>query len=101
MKTRDEYVSNMKSELDRWNAQAARWEAQAASARSDLRKEYAKQLETLKARREEALYQLKLLQGASSTAWSELSRGADDARERMLKAVEAAKAHFDKAGAGK
>lgn len=101
MKTRDEYVSRMKTELDRWNAQAARWEQQAASAREELRKEYAKQLETLHARREEALYQLKLLEGASATAWTELSNGADEARARMQKAVDAAKSHFEKAAAGK
>jgi hypothetical protein len=101
MKTRDEYVSTMKNELDRWNSEAARWEAQAERARADLKKEYAKQLETLRARREEALYQLKLLEGASSTAWTELSRGADEARERMRKAVDAAKSHFEKATSAK
>lgn len=101
MKTRDEYVSRMKSELDRWNAEATRWEAQAERARADLKKEYAKQLETLRARREETLYQLKLLEGASSTAWTELSRGADEARERMREAVAAAKSHFEKATTAK
>lgn len=29
MKTRAEYVSKLKNELDRWNVEAAKWEAQA------------------------------------------------------------------------
>lgn len=101
MKSRDEYVSTMKAELDRWNAEAARWEAQAAKARAELQKEYAKQLETLRARREDAMYQLKLLEGASATAWTEISQGADEARKRMRQAIDAAKTHFEKTTAGK
>ena len=42
MKTRDAYVTDLKAQLDRWNADMARWEAQARSAQADLKKRYEK-----------------------------------------------------------
>ncbi len=96
MKTRDEYVAKLKTRLDEWNADVAKWEGQAKSAQADMKKRYAHQLEEVRARREEALYQMKLLQGASATAWGEFSRGADDAWERMQAAVTQARSHFEK-----
>jgi lipid II:glycine glycyltransferase (peptidoglycan interpeptide bridge formation enzyme) len=61
MKTRDEYVAKLKTRLDQWNAEAARWEAQAKATKE-------KQLEAFNQRRDEALYQLKLLEGAAASA---------------------------------
>jgi hypothetical protein len=101
MKTRDEYVSKLKNDLDRWSAEAAKWQAQADKATADMKKKYAKQLETLHTRREEALYNLKLVEGASASAWTDLAAGADNAWERMREAVVAAKSHFEKEGAAK
>ena len=97
MKTRDDYVARLKADLDRWNADAARWEAQAGKVHAELRKGCEKQLKAVRARREEALYQLKLLEGASTSAWTELERGADEARARMREALDAAKSYFEKA----
>ncbi len=94
--TREQYVEKLKGQLDKWNADVAKWEAQAKSAREDMKKRYADELTALRARREEALYNLKLLEGASSTAWQELSRGADEAWERMRAAVAKARTNFEK-----
>lgn len=96
MKTRDEYVATLKKRLDAWNADMAKWETQAKAAKADMRKRYAEQLAEVGKRREEALYQMKLLQGASATAWSEFSQGADEAWERMQAAVAQARTHFEK-----
>lgn len=96
MKTRDEYVAGLKTRLDRWNADAGKWEAQASVARADMKKQYAKQLETLRERREEALYNLNLVEKASATAWKDLARGADEAWDRMQEAIKAASSHFEK-----
>jgi hypothetical protein len=101
MKTREEYVSQLKKDLDRWSAEAAKWEKQAGKAKADMKKGYAKQLETLQARREEALYNLKLVENASTTAWSDLAAGADEAWKRMREAIAAAKSHFEKDGTAK
>jgi hypothetical protein len=90
MKTRDEYVSKLKAQLDRWNAEAAKWEAQAKATE-------AKQLQAFRSRRDEALYNLKLVESASASAWQELAKGADVAWDRMQDAFAKARTHFEKA----
>ena len=96
MINRDEYVKNLKTQLDQWNAEAAKWEAKAKVAQSTMKQEYEKQLGTLNSRRDEALYQLKLVQNASSDAWQDMMRGADQAWKNMNEAFGRAKSHFDK-----
>ena len=96
MKNRDEYVAKLKSQLDQWNADLGRWEAQAKTAKQDLKERSQKELEILKAQRELAKYNLKLLEGASATAWAELRKGADDAWERIQVALANARTHFEK-----
>ena len=89
MTTRDEYVSKQKARLDRWNSEAARWEAQAEATN-------VKQLETFRQRRDEALYNLKLLESASATAWKDLAGGADKAWDEVQDAFTKARNHFEK-----
>ena len=89
MKNRDQFVSDLKERLDRWNAQAAKWEARAARARED-------QLAAFNARRDEALYQLKLLEKASSAAFEDAARGAEGAWQALSQAFDDARAHFEK-----
>jgi len=96
MTTRDEYVTKLKSQLDRWNDDMAKWEEQAKQARAEARQRYDKELVGLKAQREKALYQMKLLQGASSTAWQEVARGADAAWDTFRKSVDDARTHYEK-----
>jgi hypothetical protein len=96
MANRDEYVRKLKAQIDQWNAQAARWEAQMREAQGRLRQEYAQQLEHIRGRRDEMLYQLKLLQSASAGAWDDLMRGADQAWKSMQEAFDQARAHFDR-----
>jgi hypothetical protein len=93
---RDAYVQKLKSQLDQWNAEAAKWEAKAEAAQATVKQEAEKQLNTLNSRRDEALYQLKLLQGASTDAWQDMMRGADQAWKNMHEAFSRAKSHFDK-----
>ena len=96
MANRDEYVQKLKAQIDQWNAQAARWEAQMRDAQGRLRQEYSQQLDHVRSRRDEMLYQLKLLQNASAGAWQDLMRGADQAWKSMQDAFDQARAHFDK-----
>ena len=94
--TRDEYVAKLKGRLDAWNEDVARWEAQAAKAKAEAKERYAKELDVLKAQRELARYNLKLLESASANAWSELRKGADEAWDRMQASVKAASTWFEK-----
>jgi predicted nucleic acid-binding Zn-ribbon protein len=96
MKTRDEYVKGLKNQLDRWNDDMSKWEAQAKAAQADMKKRYEKDLESLRAQREKALYNLKLLESASATAWSDFTAGADEAWERMREAIAKSRTHFEK-----
>ena len=93
---RDEYVEKLKGQLDQWNAESARWEAKARVAQAEAKAEYDRQIEALNARREEAMYQMKLLQNASADAWKDVMQGAEEAWKRMQEAVSAARSHFGK-----
>jgi lipid II:glycine glycyltransferase (peptidoglycan interpeptide bridge formation enzyme) len=96
MINRDEYVQKLKAQLDQWNAEAKKWEAKAEEATASMKAEYEKQLNTLHSRRDEAMYQLKLLQGASTEAWQDMMKGADQAWKGMQEAVNRARSHFEK-----
>lgn len=93
---RDEYVKKLKAQLDQWNAEATRWESKASVAQAEVRAEYDKQMQALNARRDEAMYQMKLLQNASADAWKEVAKGAEDAWKRLQESVSAARSHFGK-----
>lgn len=96
MINRDEYVQKLKNQLDQWNAESKKWEAKAKEAQASMKGEYEKQLNTLHSRRDEAMYQLKLLQGASTDAWQEMMQGADQAWKNMHEAFNKARSHFEK-----
>jgi lipid II:glycine glycyltransferase (peptidoglycan interpeptide bridge formation enzyme) len=96
MMNREEYVQKLKTQLDQWNAEAANWEAKAKEAQSHMKAEYEKQLAALNSRRDEALYQMKLVQNASGDAWQDMMRGADEAWKNMHDAFTKARSHFEK-----
>ena len=96
MTTRDEYVEKLKAQLDQWNAQISAWEVKARESQAEAKLEYEKQLERLRNRREQAVYQMKLVQNASLEAWQDLARGADSAWQAMHEAFTKARSHFDK-----
>jgi hypothetical protein len=96
MTQRDEYVEKLKAQLDRWNADMAKWEAKAREAQSGARAEYERQLAALRQHREQAMYQLSLLQSAAGGAWTDLLRGTDEAWKRMREAFDEAAGHFQK-----
>ena len=96
MINRDEYVQKLKTQLDQWNAEAKVWEAKAKEAQSHMKAEYEKQLANLNTQRDQALYQMKLLQNASQDAWMDMMKGADQAWKNMQDAFNKARSHFDR-----
>jgi hypothetical protein len=90
MKNRDEFVNHLKARLDRWNDQAAKWEETAHRVRTT-------HLAAFDARREDALYQLKLLERASTEAYEDAVVGAENAWKALAEAFDTARSHFEKA----
>jgi uncharacterized coiled-coil DUF342 family protein len=96
MLTRKEYVEQLKTKLDEWNADIGRWEEKARAAKNDLRIDYEMKLDDLRKKRDEATAKLKELQASSEEAWKELKAGADTAWTAMREAYDKAKTHFQK-----
>jgi len=96
MNTRNEYVEQLKKNLDQWNTDLAKWEAKAKVAKTDMRIEYEMQLEALRKHREAATAKMKELQASSGDAWKDLTVGADAAWASMREAFDKATSHFQK-----
>lgn len=94
MTDRDEYVEKMKAQLDQWNSQIATWEAATKEATAEARIELEKQVGIMKSRADDLVFRMELLKAASSDAWQEIARGADEARKTMQDALEKARFHF-------
>jgi hypothetical protein len=96
MATRDEYVEKIKSQIDVWNAELTKWEAKAKSAQAEMKPQIDKQVALIQQHRDNALYQMKLLQTAAGEAWIDLAKGADEAWSAFRDAFEKASTHFKK-----
>lgn len=96
MITRNEYVEQLKQNIDHWNTELAKWEEKARVTKVDMRIEYEMQLEALRKHREEAAARLKELQSSSEDAWKDLTAGADAAWAAMRDAFDKATSHFQK-----
>ena len=94
MNNRDEYVEKLKAQLDQWNSQLATWEAASREATADAKIELEKQMGIMKSRADDLVFRMELLKGASTDAWQEIARGADEARKTMHDAFEKARFHF-------
>jgi hypothetical protein len=96
MVTRDEYVNKLKAQIDHWNAEMAKWQQQAQNASKEAAASYVKQLEQFRAKRDEAMVELRRLQNASLDAWADMMRGAETALKSWQDAFEQARRNFDK-----
>ena len=89
---RDEYVRRLKEQIDQWNAQLAKWEAMS----EEVKNRCLQQLDEAQVRRDEAIAEMKRLQGASADAWTSMMKGAETAFKNMQDAFENARKGFDK-----
>jgi len=83
---RDEYVRKLKEQIDQWSVQMAKWEVMS----EEVKNKYLQQLDEAQVRREEAMQELKRVQGASADAWTQMMSGADTAFKEMREAFERA-----------
>ncbi len=96
MSTRNDYVEQLKQNLDKWNADLGKLEEKAKVAQTDMRIDYEMQLEALRKHREAATARLKELQASGEEVWTELTAGADAAWDAMRDAFSKAATHFQK-----
>ncbi len=94
MNNREEYLEKLKAQLDQWHSQMATWEAATRGATAEAKIELEKQVGIMKSRADDLVYRTELLKGASTDAWQEIARGADEARKTMQDAFEKARIHF-------
>jgi hypothetical protein len=94
MINREEYVKNLKAQLDQWERQTVAWESAARSATAEARVELEKQVGIMKSRADDLVFRMELMKGASADAWQEIARGADEARKTMQDAFEKARTRF-------
>jgi uncharacterized protein YicC (UPF0701 family) len=77
MKTKDEYIEKLTSELKEWSAQIDILTARTEIAAADLKLKYAEELEELRSKQHAAAEKLKELEDASGDAWKTVKETAD------------------------
>ncbi|MDB5925006.1 MAG: hypothetical protein JWN13_3942 [Betaproteobacteria bacterium] len=96
MNSRDQYVETLKTQLDQWNSEVAKWEEKTKTAQADVQARYEKQLEEFRRQRDQALEQMRQVQGASADAWQNFMRSTDEAWAKTREAYEKAYTQFRK-----
>jgi outer membrane murein-binding lipoprotein Lpp len=96
MKSREEYIDKLASQLKEWSAKIDELESKASAAKTDVKTGYENQIRQLKDQRDAATKRLQDLKGASTDAWDALKAGAEAAWADLSKSVTAAKEKFKK-----
>jgi predicted nucleic acid-binding Zn-ribbon protein len=94
MKSREEYIDKLSSQLKEWSAKIDELESKARAAKAEAKTGYEHQIGQLKDKRDAATKKLQELRGSSSDAWDALKVGAETAWTDLKNAVTAAKEKF-------
>ncbi|MBA1146121.1 hypothetical protein H0Z60_03510 [Ectothiorhodospiraceae bacterium WFHF3C12] len=92
---RDQYVEQLKSKLDEWNAELARLEAEGERTQAQLSKGLEEQLVEARKRRDEAWEWLQKLQKANESAWDDMVKGTEQAWDAFSDALKNARNRFN------
>ena len=96
MMTREQYVEQMKKQLDEWNAKLAKWEQEVQKARAGVKTQYEGQIRALEKQRDETIKRLNETRDASQAAWVEVSKGFESAWKSMQSGLDKAWGEFHK-----
>lgn len=96
MSRRDEYVQQLKTQIDQWNAELDEFEKKAEAAGAEMREQYEHELAHLRQRRDEVVQEMQRVQKATDEAWDEVWRGAEEAWTMMKDAFSRARSKFNK-----
>lgn len=94
MSTKDEFVREMHSKLDQWNAEIDVLAAKARVAEAQARADYQRQLDELRNERDKARQKLEALEASSEGAWQDLKDGVEKAWDSVSQAVRSARSRF-------
>ena len=96
MMTREQYVEQMKKQLDEWNAKLGQWEQEVQKAQASVKSRYAVQIEALQRQRDETIRRLNEARDSSQAAWIEVSKTLDSAWQSMQSSLDKAWGEFHK-----
>ncbi len=96
MMTREQYVEQMKKQLDEWNAKLAKWEQEVQKAQAGVKTQYEVQIRALEKQRDETIKRLNETRDSSQAAWVEVSKGFESAWTSMQSGLDKAWGEFHK-----
>jgi uncharacterized coiled-coil DUF342 family protein len=94
MRTREEYIQELKNKLDELNAKIDELQVQGKLAQMQSRQEYEQQIHRFATKRDEILSQLNKVRDSSDEAWEDLRKGIDQAWTQLKDAFHQARSHF-------
>jgi len=96
MTTQHDFTEQAKARLEKFDAKITEAEGRMKSAQADAKAELQKQIDEMRAKREEARGHLEELQNAGEDAWKEMRSGSMDAWKRIEDAFDRASDRFTK-----
>lgn len=95
MKSRQEYIEQLKLTLDEWNAKIDDMEVQAHLAEMKNRESYESEIARLREKRDNLKNTINNMSESTEQAFEELLLGAEQAREAIVDAYNRAKSRFN------
>jgi len=94
MTTRNDFVENVKNQIDTWNTEITKLETTVEAAQADAKAKLQEQLEEMQQQREKAVATMQEMQHASEEAWDEMRKGSEDAWSALTEAFKKAHSKF-------
>lgn len=94
MGKKDEYFTNMQSELKKWDAEVDKLNAKGVQMSADTRAGYDIQVKALRADRDLAYAKLEEIRTANESAWEHMQSGVDAAWTSMKNGLNKAVAQY-------
>jgi uncharacterized coiled-coil DUF342 family protein len=94
MKTKDEYIESLASQLKEWSAQIDNLTAKAENAAADVKDKYDEELDALRAKKHAAAEKMKELKEDSGDAWETVKESADKIWDDLKSGVASTIAKF-------
>jgi hypothetical protein len=98
MKTKDEYIESLASELKEWSAQIDLLNAKAERATAQIKLKYDEEIDALRAKQHAASAKMNELENSSSEAWEAVKDSADKIWDELRLGLTSAVSKFKDGG---